>query len=109
MQPPLAFSAIPDTVLRSEHPSPPLAVEHGQVAHREPERARLQTAVAAFLDKDPIASFGVGKRIDSHRESMPPQPWGGYLPRLRRGDPSGKQRQSGGEKQGTDSARCRIR
>src|SRR5260370_35312091 len=70
LQPPLAFSAIPDAVLGSEHPSPTFAIEHCEVAHREPERARLQTAVAAFLDKEPIASFGVGKRIDGHAQSI---------------------------------------
>ncbi len=79
MQPPLPFSAVPDAVLGAEHPSPAFAVEHSEVANREPERARLQTAIAAFLDQEPVARFGVGKRIDGHAQSMPPHSWGGRL------------------------------
>jgi hypothetical protein len=39
----------------------------------------LQTAIAALLDKEPIASFSVGKRIDGHAQSMPPRLRGGRL------------------------------
>ena len=70
LQPPLALAPVPDAVLGSEHPSPPLAVEHGEVAHREPKSSCLKIAVATLLDENPVLSLGICERIDSHGESM---------------------------------------
>lgn len=42
LQPPLAFSAVPDAILGAQHPAPPLAVKDRKVAHREAERASLK-------------------------------------------------------------------
>jgi len=100
LQPPLALAPVPDAVLGSEHPSPPFAVEDRKVADREPEGSGLKAAVATLVDQQAIARLGVGKRIDSHAESIAGLPtwWGGYLPRLRRGDPVDGAR-SGGEDQ----------
>ena len=70
LQPPLAFSAVPDTVLGSEHPSPTFAIEHCEVAHREPKSSCLKIAVTTLLDENPVSSLGIRERIDSHGESM---------------------------------------
>jgi len=70
LQPPLAFSAIPDAVLGSEHPSPTFAIEHREVAHREPKSSCLKIAVTTLLDENPVSSLGIRERIDSHGESM---------------------------------------
>ena len=70
MQPPLAFSAVPDAVLGTEHPSPPLAVEHGEVAHREPKSSCLKIAVTTLLDENLVSSLGIREWVDSHGESM---------------------------------------
>ncbi len=70
LQPALAFAPVPDSILWTEHPSPALAVEHGEVANREPECSCLQAAVTALLDENPVSSLGVRERIDSHGESM---------------------------------------
>ena len=70
LQPALAFSAVPDAVLGTEHPAPPLAVEHSEVADREPKGSRLHAAVAALVDQQAIARLGVSKGIDSHPESI---------------------------------------
>ena len=70
LQPALAFAPVPDAVLWAEHPSPPLAVQDRQVADREPEGSGLEAAVATLVDQQAIARLGVGKRIDSHGESI---------------------------------------
>ena len=70
LQPALAFAPVPDAVLWAEHPSPPLAVQDRQVADREPEGSGLKAAVATLVDQQAIARLGVGKRIDSHGESI---------------------------------------
>ncbi len=70
LQPSLALSPVPDAVFGTEHPSPPLAVEDREVAHRKPEGSRLKAAVATLVDQQPIARLGVGKRIDSHTQSI---------------------------------------
>jgi hypothetical protein len=76
LQPSLALSPIPDTVLRAKHPSPPFAVEDGEVANREPEGSGLEAAVATLVDQQAIARLGVSKRIDSHGESLGSPPCG---------------------------------
>jgi hypothetical protein len=88
LQPALTFTAVPDAVLRTKHPAPPLAVENGEVADREPKSSGLEAAVAALIDQQPVARLGVSKRIDSHPESIalwlgsPPR--GELRPRRRR-------------------------
>jgi hypothetical protein len=70
LQPPLALTSIPDAVLGTEHPSPPLAVEHGEVANRKPKSSCLKIAVTTLIDENPVSSLGIRERIDSHGESM---------------------------------------
>jgi hypothetical protein len=74
LQPPLAFAAVPDPVLRTEHPAAPLAVQHGKVADREPKSSGLETAVATLVDQQAIAGLSVRKRIDGHAESIARKP-----------------------------------
>jgi hypothetical protein len=50
LQPPFVLAPVPDPVLGSQHPPPPLAVEHGKVANRNPKSARLQVARTSFID-----------------------------------------------------------
>ena len=70
LQPPLVLAAVPDAVFRPEHPTPALAVEHGQVSDREPERARRHAAFAPLVHKDLVADLGIGEGIDCHAESI---------------------------------------
>ncbi len=49
LQPPLVLAPVPDAVLGPQHPPVPLAVEHREVAHRKPERARRHAARAALI------------------------------------------------------------
>jgi hypothetical protein len=70
LQPALALSAVPDAVLRTEHPAPSLAVEDREVADCEQKGPGLQAAVAALVDQQAIARLGIGERIDSHAESI---------------------------------------
>lgn len=70
MQPSLVLASVPDSVLGSEHPAPPLVVEHGEVAYRDPEGARLQVPCAALLDEMVVTNLRVSERIDGHAESM---------------------------------------
>jgi hypothetical protein len=92
LQPAFALTAVPDAVFGTEHPTTPFAVQDREVAHREPKGSGLQATVATLVDQQAITSLGVGKRIDSHAQSIAglSTSWGGYLPRLRRGDPSGR-------------------
>ena len=71
LQPALALASVPDAILRSEHPSSTLTVEDREVADRQPKCSRLQSAVATFLDQHAVASFGLGKWINSHAQSIP--------------------------------------
>lgn len=71
LQPPFVLAAVPNSILRPEHPSPSLAVQNREVAHRDPERSRLQVARAPFLDEELVSDLGFCKRIDCHAESMP--------------------------------------
>src|SRR5713101_7045923 len=84
LQPALPLAAIPDAVLRAEHPSTPFAIEDGQIAHREPERASLKAAVATLVDQLAIVRLGVRERIDCHAQSLGSPPRGGAPPAPRR-------------------------
>jgi hypothetical protein len=66
LEPPLVLAPVPDPVLGSEHPPPSLVVEHAQVAHRDPERARLQAPRAPFLDQEPVSDLRFRERIYRH-------------------------------------------
>ena len=70
LQPALTLSAVPDAVLRTEHPTPAFAVQDREVADREPERSRLEAAVTTLVDQNSISRLGVRERIDSHPESI---------------------------------------
>jgi hypothetical protein len=70
LQPALAFAPVPDAVLGTEHPSPPLAVQDRKVTDREPEGSSLKAAVATLVDQQAIPGFGISERIHSHRESI---------------------------------------
>jgi hypothetical protein len=67
LQPPLVLAAVPDPVLRSQHPSPALTVENGEVTHRNPECARLQAARAPLLDQELEADLCLCERVNSQR------------------------------------------
>jgi hypothetical protein len=64
------LAAVPDSIFRSQHPAMAFAVEHSEIAHREPERARLQTAGAPLRDQRSISRLGLGERIDRHGDSI---------------------------------------
>ena len=66
LQPALVFAPVPDPILGAEHPSPSLTVEHGEVAHRDAKRARLQRADAPLFDQYFVSGLCFGKWIDSH-------------------------------------------
>jgi hypothetical protein len=72
LQPTLTLSAIPDAILGTQHPAPPLAIKDRQVAHRDAKGSGLQRPDAAFLDQVSITQLGFGERIDSHAESIAP-------------------------------------
>src|SRR5204863_7806090 len=55
LQPALALAAVPDPVLGTQHPPPALVVEHGEIAHSDPERARLEIAGAPRFDPAPVS------------------------------------------------------
>jgi hypothetical protein len=66
LEPALVLTPIPDPILRTEHPSPSLVVEDGEVAHRDSERTRLQVADAPLLNEVFVANLGFAERIDRH-------------------------------------------
>ncbi len=70
LQPALALPPVPDAVLGTKHPAAPFAIQDRKVADGEPESSGLQSAVATFVDQQPIARLGVRKGIDSHVESI---------------------------------------
>jgi hypothetical protein len=83
LQPALPFPSVPDAVLRTEHPSPPLTVKDRQVANGKPESPRLEVAGAAILDQVAITCLGLGEGIYSHpqsiaREGLPGPGTGGW-------------------------------
>ena len=80
LQPALAFAPVPDAILRTEHPTAALAVEHCEVANREAECAGLKTAVAALLDQDSIPALGVGEWIYCHEPRVWADSGGGISP-----------------------------
>src|SRR5712692_977437 len=69
LQPPFMLAAVPDPVLRSQHPAMALAVEDCEIANREPECARLQAASAPLRDQRAISRLGLGEWVDGHRDS----------------------------------------
>jgi hypothetical protein len=77
-EPPLVLAPVPDPILGSKHPPMSLAVQHSEVAHGEPERPRLQGAVAALGDKSLVVKLGLGEGIDSHRPKVSPAARGGW-------------------------------
>ena len=46
------------------------AVEHCKIAHREPERTRLQAARTPLCDQRSISRLGLGEWIDRHGDSI---------------------------------------
>ena len=51
----------------------PFAVEHREIADREPERSRLQTARATLVDQCAVAGLSLRERVHSHGlESISP-------------------------------------
>ena len=66
LQPALVLTAVPHSVFGTEHPSPALVVEHGEVAHRNPERPRLQVSSATLFDEVLVANLGIRERIYRH-------------------------------------------
>jgi hypothetical protein len=70
LQPAFALAAVPDAVLRTQHPPPALTVQDGQVAYRQPECSRLEAPHTALLDQVAIASLGVSERVHGHAQSI---------------------------------------
>ncbi len=66
LQPPLVLAPVPHSIFRTEHPPMALAVEHGEVAHGQPERARRQTAVPALVHQRSISDLCLGEGVDGH-------------------------------------------
>ena len=66
LEPSLVLTAVPDAVLGAEHPPPALAVEHGEIAHRDAKRTWRQVAYASFLDQELVTDLGFGEWIDGH-------------------------------------------
>ena len=67
LQPALVLAPVPDAILGAEHPPTAFAVEHRQVADRNPVRARLQIARATFFGQILVTNLGFGERIYCHR------------------------------------------
>ena len=70
LKPSLILAAVPDAILRPEHPPPPFAVEHGQVPDRHPERPREQAAFAALIHQVLVTDLCLGEWIDCHAQSI---------------------------------------
>jgi hypothetical protein len=70
LQPALSLAPVPDPILRTKHPAPTFAVEHCEVAHRKPKRARLQRSGAALLDQESVPRLSFRKWIDGHAEKV---------------------------------------
>lgn len=70
LQPALALATVPNAVLGPEHPASALAVQHRQIAHREPEGPGFQAPTTALHDQVAVARLGLGERIDSHAQSI---------------------------------------
>ena len=66
LQPAFVLPPVPDSVLRPEHPAPPLAVEDREVAHRDPERPGLHVAGSALVDEVPVSDLRFREWIDRH-------------------------------------------
>ena len=70
LQPAVAFSPVPDAVLRTKHPAASLTVKNGEVADCDAERADRDVAGAPSRDQLAISSLCIGKWIDGHPESI---------------------------------------
>jgi len=66
LQPALVLAAIPDPIFRAEHPAPPFAVQHREVADRDSKSARLKRAGAALFHEIAVPGLGLCERIDRH-------------------------------------------
>src|SRR5207237_1897129 len=66
LQPALALAAVPDPVLGTQHPPPALVVEHGEIAHSDPEGARLEISGAPLFGQEPVSDLGFGEWVDRH-------------------------------------------
>lgn len=64
------LAPVPDAVLGTKHPAMALAVEHGQIAHGEPERSGLQSAGFSIGDEGLVAHLCFGERVDRHPDSI---------------------------------------
>src|SRR5579859_2008438 len=73
LQPALVLAPVPHAVLGTEHPPVALAVEHGEIAHGQPERARLQAAVPALIHERPISDLRLGEGVHSHGLTVSPR------------------------------------
>ena len=70
LQPAFALSPIPDSIFWTKHPTAAFAVENGEVANGYTERSRLETSGPPLLDQGAVAHLRIGKRINSHAESI---------------------------------------
>ena len=70
LQPAFPLAAVPDSIFRAKHPAAAFTVEDGEVAHGDPERPRLETSGPPLLDQGAVADLRIGKRINSHAESI---------------------------------------
>lgn len=66
LQPAFILAPVPDAILGAEHPAPPFAVQHGEVAHGDAERARLERAGTSLFDQVAVPGLGFCERIDRH-------------------------------------------
>lgn len=66
LQPALVLAPVPDPVFRTKHPSPSFAVEHGEIAHRDAKRARLQIPDAPLLDEEFVPRLRFTEWVDGH-------------------------------------------
>ena len=70
LQPALTLSAVPDAVLRAQHPPPSLTIQDREVAHRDAKGPGLQRPNATLFDQVAITQLGFGEWIDGHGESI---------------------------------------
>ena len=72
LQPALVLPPVPHSVLRTEHPAMPLAVQHREVTHCEPEGTRLERAGPALRHQRLVVGLCFGEGIDGHVETVSP-------------------------------------
>jgi hypothetical protein len=66
LQPPLVLAPVPDPIFWSKHPAPAFAVQHCEIAHRDPKGARLKVSNASLFDEKLVTDLRFCERIDSH-------------------------------------------